>query len=83
MDDALAILGEPDERYGAIPKNIRKSGKYKMKGVKRTVRYTSLAKTLNLLLQEYEDNSFAVMFEGKFKPDAANRIEKGNKPKES
>lgn len=83
MDDILAILGEPDEKYGAISKNIRKGRKYKVKGVKRTVRYTSLAKTLNVLLQEYEDDSFAVMFEGKFKPDAAARIEKEHKPKES
>lgn len=78
MDDILAILGEPDEVYGAISKNIRKGGKYKVKGVKRTVRYTSLAKTLNVLLQEYDDNSFAVMFEGKFKPDAARQLRKIN-----
>ncbi len=83
IDDIVAILGEPDERHGEVLHSMEQKKKYGMKNVRQTLRYTSLAKTLNLLLQGYEDNSFAVMFEGKFKPDAASRIEKECKPKES
>lgn len=83
IGDIVAILGEPDERHEQILHSTEQKIMYRMKDVRQTLRYTSLAKTFNLLLQEYEDGSFAVLFEGKVKLDAANKIEKEQKLRES
>lgn len=68
FDAILSVLGEPEEKYGPMLHNTKHLKKRKTKNVKRTVRYTSLAKTFNLLLQEYEDGKFIVIFERKLKP---------------
>src|SRR6266404_1479434 len=65
MDDVVRILGEPDERYGPIINDPEKKRVYGMKDVRQGLRYTSLAKTLVLTVQENEDGRIHVIFEGK------------------
>lgn len=79
ISDIVAILGEPDERHEQILHTPEQKRIYGMKDARQTLRYTSLAKTFDLLLQEYEDGTYVVLFEGKSKPDAANRIKKEHK----
>lgn len=68
FEDFLNILGEPDERYGAITHDPQQKQIHGMRDVKRGLRYSSLAETLIMDVQEYEDGEVIFFFSGKLIP---------------
>lgn len=75
IDEVLKILGEPDERRGPSIIDPQKKRIYGMRDVKQTLIYTSLAKTLDLIVQEYEDGEIILAYAGKLKGIASTSTE--------
>jgi hypothetical protein len=71
VDDIIALLGKPDEHYDSIPPGTDTDRKYGLKDIRQVFKYSSLAKTFDLVLQEYTDGTFDAMFSGK--PKSGNK----------
>lgn len=65
IEDIIKIFGLPDKEHDY--KKVSKTDKriYKLKDLKRTLVFNSIAKTLNLIVQEDEDGKVIYFFVGK------------------
>jgi len=67
IGDIVKLLGEPDEVFGPPVIDTQIGGIYGQKNIKQIVIYNSLAKTCNLLVQEYEDGKIELIISPKTK----------------
>jgi hypothetical protein len=69
VEDVVKIFGTPDKKSGARKVNRADREIYELKDLKKTLVFNSIAKTLNLIVQEDENGKVSYFFAGKPKMD--------------
>lgn len=71
--DFFRVFGEPEKKFTG--RDIQEENSGDTGGIRQTFRYTSLAETFNLVVQEYEDGRVEAFFEGKPKIEITQGID--------
>lgn len=67
IEEIVAVLGEPDVRYGPSAMSAERKEVYGLRDTKQQLIYQHLGRTVELIVQEYEDGKVGIMFSGKRK----------------
>lgn len=67
LSEVIQTLGEPDERYVDVNPSNEEKEIYGVMGIKTSIYYTRIARTLNVVAQELEDGTLQIIYTAKEK----------------